>query len=1120
MAGEIKEWLEDLGLAKYSRTFAENEIDFAVLRHLGEGDLKELGLPMGPRKKLLVAIAELDVPPEPTPMPVEARTREAERRQLTVMFVDLVGSTELSGRLDPEEMRDVLRRYQDAVVGVVTRYQGHIAKFMGDGVIVYFGYPKAHEDEAERSVRAGLQIVEAIADLEPAAGTPLACRIGIATGQVVVGDLIGEGAAQEEAVTGETPNLAARLQGIAEPDQVVVSKGTWNLLGELFEAQDLGPQSLKGFERAVGAWRIASERVAESRFEAVHGKTVARLVGRKHELALLLDRWERAKDGDGQAVLLSGEAGIGKSHLTRALYKAVTDESHTLLRYQCSPHHANSVLHPFIAQLARAAHFTEGDSAEVKLDKLETLLHMAADDVSQVAPLFAALLSIPTGDRYRSLELGPQQQMQRTQQALLAHLTGLAEHRPVLMIFEDTHWADPTTLDVLGLIFDRIQDARVLAIVTYRPEFQPPWSAMADTTLLSLNRLSRRESTAIVADLTGGKAIPEAVLSHIIEKTDGVPLFVEELTKTVLESGMLEERNDEFVLDGPLRPLAIPSTLHDSLIARLDKLAPAKELAQTGAAIGREFSHRLLAAVSPLSGDQLDGALDQLIDADLLFRRGVPPDAVYVFKHALVRDVAYETLLKNRRVALHAQIHDALKHGFPHLLETEPELLAYHATQAGEDAAAIEYWLRAGRKAAANSANAEAVSHLRNGLQLLGKSPEDEARDRTELSFLISLGPALMAGAGWTGEEVDHTYSRARVLARKTDQAAVLFPAVWGLWLVAHAGGAAVRAGELLTEVLDLARLGEDDDLMLQAHHAGGSEMCSEGNFEQAQYHIDAGIDLYRTERHTDQALHYGNHDPCVCAHSLGALTQLMMGYPETAERYSQGALDLAKRLEHRPSVAHADLYRAELCHLLGRPVEAEERARQVVELAELFGLAHYAAWGQMLIGWSRCAQGERDKGLEILENGLTNLRNVGTQYHLSHRLALRVEVLIAGGAVEASVSAAQECLAMVEDTGERWFEPEALRLLAVAKARLPQADTSDVHGLLRRSLDVAEELGARYWKLRTANSLARLLQKAGETDEARQLLTPIHDWFTEGFDTPELKDAKALLDELDQACQ
>jgi class 3 adenylate cyclase len=1114
MAGEIREWLEGIGLAKYAKAFAENEIDFEVLRHLGEGDLRELGLPMGPRKKLLAAIAELDAP-APAPIPVDAHTREGERRQLTVMIVDLVGSTELSGCLDPEEMHEVLRRYQDAVTGAVARYQGHVAKFMGDGVIVYFGYPKAHEDEAERSVRAGLNIVDGIAALEPAAGAPLACRIGIATGQVVVGHLIGEGAAQEEAVTGETPNLAARLQGIAEPGQVVVSQATRNLLGKLFEAEDLGPQSLKGFQDEVGAWRILSEQAVESRFEAVRGETMTQLVGRKQELALLLDRWERTKDRDGQAILLSGEAGVGKSHLARALYQALTDENHTLLRYQCSPHHTNSVLHPFIAHLARAARFAEADSAEAKLDKLEALLRMAINDVSQVAPLFAALLSIPAGDRYRALDLGAQQQMQRTQQALLSQLTGLAGHRPVLVVFEDAHWADPTTLDVLGQMLDRVQDTRGLVIVTYRPDFQPPWSALAHITMLSLNRLSRREAAAIVADLTGGKAIPEAVLNHIIEKTDGVPLFIEELTKTVLESGMLEEGNDEFILNGPLQPLAIPSTLHDSLIARLDNLPSGKELAQTGAVIGREFSHRLLSVVSPLSRDQLEQELDQLIDAELLFRRGAPPDAMYVFKHALVRDVAYETLLKNRRVALHARILDALKHGFPHLLETEPELLAYHAIRAKNYLVAVDFWLRAGRKAASSSANVEAVSHLRDGLNLLHKIPEDEVRDRIELSYLSALGPALMATCGWDATEVDQTYSRARVLARKTDQAAVLFPAVWGLWLVAHAGGAAVRAGELLAELLDLARVTGDDDLMLQGHHAGGSDLCSRGAFEQAQHHIDAGIGLYRAENHADQALHYGGHDPCICAHSLGALTKLMMGYPDTAERYSQSALDLVRRVDHRPSVAHAGLYRAELCHLLGRPIEAEERARQVVEIAEQFGLAHYAVWGQMLIGWSRSAQGETDYGLDLLERGLVDLRNVGIRYHLAHRLALRVDVLIARGAVEEGVSAAEECLTVVEDTGERWFEPEALRLLAVAKAHGQAANPSDVRALLWRSLEVAEELDARFWKLRTANSLARQLRKAGQIHDARELLTPIYNWFTEGFDTPDLKSAKMLLNEL-----
>jgi hypothetical protein len=931
----------------------------------------------------------------------------------------------------------------------------------------------------------------------------------------VVGDLIGEGAAQEEAVTGETPNLAARLQGIAEPGQVVVSEATQNLLGKLFEVEDLGSQSLKGFERTVTAWRIGSEQAVESRFEAVRGETVTPLIGREHELALLLDRWERAKDGDGQVVLLSGEAGIGKSRLTRALYLAVANESHTRLRYQCSPHHVNSVLHPFKAQLGRAADLTEGDSAEVKLDKLEALLCVAADDASDVAPLFAALLSIPTGDRYRALELGAQQQMRRTQQALIDHLAGLARHRSLLVIFEDAHWADPTTLEVLGLMLDRVEGIRALAIVTHRPEFQPPWIGRTHGTVLSLNRLSRRQSAALVDKLTDSKAVPATILDQIIEKTDGVPLFVEELTKTVLESGMLEEQDNRFVLNGPLRPLAIPSTLHDSLIARLDKLGPVKELAQTGAAIGREFSHRLLADVSPLSGDQLEQALDQLIDAELVFRRGAPPDMVYVFKHALVRDVAYETLLKNRRVRLHAQILEALEQGFSHLVETEPESLAYHASHAGNDATAVNYWLRAGRKAASSSANVEAVSHLRNGLQLIGNFPEDEARDRTELSYLISLGPALMATAGWDADEVDQTYLRARVLARKTDQTAVLYPAVWGLWLVAHAGGAVVRAGELLAEVLELARAAGDDDLMLQAHHAGGSEMCSEGTFELAQRHIDAGIGLYRGGYHADQALHYGGHDPCVCAHSLGALTHLMMGYPETAERYSQDALDLAKHIEHRPSVAHADLYRAELCHLIGRPIEVEERARRVVELAELFGLTHYAAWGKMLIGWSRSAQGETDYGLDLLERGLVDLRNVGIRYHLAHRLALRVEVLIAKGAVEEGVSAAEECLAAVEDTGERWFEPEAIRLLATAKARRPRADPSEVCDLFWRSLDAADELDARYWKLRTARSLAHVLWKVGQIEEARDLLAPVYGLFTEGFDTADLKEAKALLDEL-----
>ncbi len=1114
MARDISEWLEDLGLGKYVEVCAENEIDLNVLPHLSEGDLKELGLPMGPRKKLLAAIAEFG-PSAPTLADPAMAAHEAERRQLTVMFCDLVGSTELSRRLDPEDLREVMRRYQDAVAGAITRYEGYVAKFLGDGVLAYFGWPQAHEDQAERAVRAGLDAVAAVTGLELDGGIELEARAGIATGQVVIGDLVGEASRDADAVVGETPNLAARLQEVGAPGQVAIDEMTCRLIGKAFELEGFGVQDLNGFAEPVSVWRVVGERAVESRFEAAHPGHLTALVGREHEVNLLLDRWEQARGGEGQVVLLAGEAGIGKSRITQALRERISEEAHTDVRYQCSPHYQSTALHPFIAQLERAAGLAESDDEQTRLGKLEALLRTAADDITDTMPLLAALLSIATGSRYTALELGPQQQMQRTQEALLDHLTALATRQPVLVLFEDTHWADPTTMVVLEQLVDRLQELSALAIMTYRPEFQPAWAGRTHTTTLTLNRLNRRQAAAMVTDLAGGKDFPEKVLGQILDKTDGVPLFVEELTKTILESGVLEVHGDRYDLSGTLPSLAIPNTLRDSLIVRLDRLPRAREVAQTAAVIGREFSHKILAAVSPLSEERLGNALEKLIDAELVFRRGLPPDAEYVFKHALVRDATYETLLKSKRRALHAQVYTALEESFPQIVESEPERIAYHATRADNARLAVDYWLRAGTRAASQSANAEAVSHLRNGLELLARLPEEDERDRLELSYLISLGPALMATVGWDAEEVDRTYSRARELARKTQQPAVLFPAVWGLWLVAHAGGAAAAAREFLEELVELARAEGDENLMLQAHHAGGSGFFSDGIFKEAQRHIAEGVTLYRRGDHSDQALRYGGHDPCVCAQSLGALTQLMLGHLDAAERYSQDAMKLAETVEHRPSVAHAYLYRAELCFLRGESREAGERARTVLEIAEPFGLAHYAAWARIHTGWSRARQGDVDAGLELVERGIRDLREVGIRYHLAHRLALWVETLIAKGDNEGATSAAQECHRAVEETGERWFEPEALRLLAHAKSLLGAGDAEEVEGLLRQSLDVADELDAWYWRLRTANALARLWRDQGRIAEARELLEPVYDWFTEGFDTPDLKDAKMLLDEL-----
>ena len=625
-------------------------------------------------------------PPELPARPPPA----AERRQLTLVFVDLVGSTALAARLDPEDTREVVAAYQRAVAAELARYEGHVAKFLGDGVLAYFGWPAAHEDDAERAVRAGLAALSAVAGITPADGTRLAARVGIATGLVVVGDLIGEGSAREEAVVGETPNLAARLQALAEPGTVVIAERTRQLVGGLFELADLGSHAVKGLAEPVRAWRVVGEGVAESRFDARQAGAATLLVGREHELGLLLDRWARAKDGEGQVVLLSGEAGIGKSRLVRALRERLAGEPHTWLGQFCSPYHANTALHPVIGLLERAAGLRREDPTAVQLDKLEAMLGRAVDDAGEAAPVLADLLGIPAAERYPSLDLSPQQRKERTFQVLLDQLAGLAAQGPVLALYEDVHWADATTLELIGRVAERVQPLPVLALVTSRPGFAPAWAGHGHTTLLSLSRLGRQEGGAMIGRVAG-KALPPEVLAQVLARTDGVPLFVEELTRAVLESGLLRDEGDRYALAGPLPPLAIPSTLQDSLMARLDRLAPVKEVAQVAAVIGREFAFDLLEAVVPPGGD-LRAALDQLVAAELVFRRG---EAAYAFKHALVRDAAYESLLRGRRQQLHGRIAAALEERFPDVAAAQPELLAQHYAGAGLAEQATCYWLTA-----------------------------------------------------------------------------------------------------------------------------------------------------------------------------------------------------------------------------------------------------------------------------------------------------------------------------------------------------------------------------------------------------------------------------------------
>ncbi|WP_084673958.1 AAA family ATPase [Methylobacterium sp. WSM2598] len=779
---DIDDWLHRSGLGRYAGAFRANDIGLDVLPDLTDADLKELGVSLGDRRRFLKAASLLreetrkphrrmgpDEPGKGASRPPPG----AERRQLTVMFVDLVGSTALSTRLDPEDTRELIGAYHACVTAVLERLGGFVAKYLGDGVLAYFGYPQASESDAEQAVRAALEIVEAVRALDTLGGIALQVRIGIATGLVVVGDLIGRGAAEERAVVGEAPNLAARLQALAEPDTIVVAETTHRLIGNLFECLDLGTVEAKGFSVPVQAYRVLGPGAVESRFEALRTGPVP-LVGRDRELHHLLETWAQVQSGAGRVALISGDAGVGKSRLLAAVQEEVRPEPHHCLRFFCAPHLRDSPLLPIVAHLERAAGFARGDAPEVRRDKLARLLapfSLPPADTALLAELLS--LSVRTG---LIPELTSNRKRERTFAALLRWLEGLAEQQPVLMIFEDVHWIDPSSREFLDLAVTRTARLRLLLLVTSRPDFASPWSGQPDVMSLGLARISGPDAADLVREISGS-ALPHATVAEIVERTDGVPLFIEELTKAVLEAGT----SNVLAAASPATP-AVPATLHASLLARLDRLDPAtRAAAQAGAVIGREFTRELIAASADLTEAELEAAMDRLARAELVFCRSDGQEIIYLFKHALVRDVAYGTLLRDRRRQLHAAVARALRQRFPELVEKTPEVLARHLTEAGEGTQAVQYWLEAGRRAASRSADREAVSHLRHGLDVVAGLLASPERDRIELDFQLGIGTPLIALTGWSGPEVSVAYERASALCESLGETQRLVPALFGL---------------------------------------------------------------------------------------------------------------------------------------------------------------------------------------------------------------------------------------------------------------------------------------------------------------------------------------------------
>jgi class 3 adenylate cyclase/tetratricopeptide (TPR) repeat protein len=884
---------------------------------------------------------QADMPADVTPRSADTRLPEAERRQFTVLFCDLVDSTVLASHLDPEEWREVVRAYQETCAKVIARYEGHIAQYLGDGLLVYFGYPQAHEDDAQRAVRAGLGMVEAVRQLNTRLerGVHLGVRLGCHTGVVVVGE-VGGGARQEQLALGETPNVAARLQGMAAPNTVVISAATFQLLGGFFACQSLGTHLLKGLAQPLEVYQVRYESMARSRLEAAGSAGLTPLVGREQEVALLLERWAQVKDGLGQVVLLSGEAGIGKSRLVQVLTAHVATEPQAWLTpCQCSPYYQHTALYPLIELLERVAlRFEREESPPQKLSKLEGFLVQYGLPLAETVPLFGAFLSLPLTADYAPLTLSPERQKQQTLQALLMILLRIAAQQPLLFVMEDLHWVDPSTLELLGLLVDQGPTARILALFTCRPDFRPPWTGRAHVTQVTLTRLPRRQAAELTGRVAHGKALPAEVVEQVVAKTDGVPLFVEELTKMALESGLLQEREARYALTGPLPPLAIPATLHDSLMARLDRLSTVKSLAQLGATLGREFAYDLLQAVSPWDGATLQRGLQQLVAAELLYQRGLPPQAMYVFKHALIQEAAYQSLLRSTRQQYRQRIAQVVEAQFPEVCETQPELLAHHCTEAGLIEQAVAYWHIAGQRATQRSAHVEAVAHLTKGLELLGTLPDTPERAQQELTLQLALGVPLQATKGYAAPERRQAYTRAWELCQQLGEIPQLFPALFGSFQFYAMGGQLQTARAVAEQLLRLAQRQHDSGLLLEAHRALGHNLFVLGEPGPACEHAEQGITLYDPQQHRSHAFLYGQ-DPGVSCRIYAAWCLWHLGSADQALRRSDEALQLAQDLSHAYSLVLA-LGLTALTHQFRRESQvAQQRAEAAITLATAQGL-------------------------------------------------------------------------------------------------------------------------------------------------------------------------------------
>jgi class 3 adenylate cyclase/predicted ATPase len=1137
MMFDIRQWLEEQGLGEYVQNFVANHVDEQTLPELTADDLKELGVnSIGHRRRLLNAASKLAHPEnngDAAKQPAAdaganvVATQAAERRNLTILFVDLVGSTELSGRLDPEDLRALLQSYQDAVVAAIVRHQGYVANIVGDGIVAYFGWPKAFEGQAVRAVSAALAATAAVAKIVSPDGRRLAARAGATSGSVVVGNLDSAIGRQSGVISGEAPNLAARLQGLASSDKVVISAATQRLVAGYFEFEDLGVKELKGFVDPVRVYEVGEERAVYSRFEAISAAGLTPLIGRAEELVILHRRWEQALQGRGQAVLVEGEPGIGKSRLMRALEEQVAGDTPALIEWRCSFYHQNSAFFPVIEHCRRLLEFKSDEVAHDRILKLEQMLGKTGLSLVESVPIFATLLSLPVPPSYPPLTLDPERLKQKTFEVLIGWLKQWAHREPVPMIVEDLHWIDPSTLELLGLLVEHIDETRLLVISTFRPDFRPPWPMFAHVTQLKLNRLSHAQIEEMVERIAAGYDLPADMAMHVARRTDGVPLFVEEMTKDVIER---YTRSDRQPIPGPQsrgvspgEALAIPESLQDLLMARLDRLGDAKEVAQIAAVLGREFDYELVAVATSRDAESLERALSQLVDSELIFQRGRPPQAHYLFKHTLIQDAAYQSLLRSTRQRYHELIGRTIETRRSETVETQPELLAYHFTEAGLAERAISYWRNAGRRSIHRSANLEAINHLTQALELCRSLPETAENLRRELALQIAIGVPLRAVRGFASPEVGKAYVRALDLCQRVGDATDFIPVLRGLWEY-HELRAEYRSSRALGErLLAMATEAQDSSALLIAHNVLGDNLFWLGEFTGARSHLERGTALYDAQQDNTHVHLYG-YDVGVACLIFGAWTLWFLGYPDKALGQAHAALELARKVSHLFSITFGLQFLAQLHHYRGEPTPAQELATQVVQVSTQEGFPIWFGMGIVIEGWALAMEG-REEGVSKIMRGLENWRATGHELERPHFLCLLADAYNVVNQPEKGIAALAEAYAETDRTGEGFWSAELHRvhgellIRAAASpsdgAASPVKDTPQPEALFLKAIEIARGQQAKSLELRASISLARLWQRQGRITEARQLLEAIYRWFSEGFDTPDLKAADQLLREL-----